>query len=361
MSEINSLELKQIATKNVTDILNICIKHNTQNIPHLENGQAGLSKALVIFDTDYELTNILTSAYREALPEANFLEFKTRLESEEEKENQKRNIIETFDKLSEGDLVVLVQSTNFLLNDFRIRLHLFNQGLKVVEHMHLARNSENQWGTYVNALAYDTNWYPAIAPKLKSKLDSSTILELVSSDAKLTVNGELEPAKLNIGDYSGMASVGGTFPIGEVFTESKVFENLNGEVYIYAYAGEDFNINMHEPFKIKIENGQVTSWADNTPQSFINIINLVKEYERPLIREIGFGLNRAISKDKPLNDITAFERILGMHLSLGEKHSVYKKEGLATKKTKFHIDLFPVVDYATVNGEKIFENGKYFL
>ena len=213
----------------------------------------------------------------------------------------------------------------------------------------------------MDSLAYDTSWYPIIAPKLRDKLANSQKLELVASDAKLTILGDLEPAKLNIGDYSGMTNIGGTFPIGEVFTEAKNFESMNGEVYIYAFADSDFNISMHEPFKIKIENGLVTGYGENTPDSFVKIYNLVKDYERPLIREIGFGLNRAITKEKYLNDITAFERILGMHLSLGEKHSVYKKEGMATKKTKFHVDLFPAIDTALVNGEKIFEWGEYFV
>ena len=87
----------------------------------------------------------------------------------------------------------------------------------------------------------------------------------------------------------------------------------------------------------------------------------MKENERPIIREIGFGLNRAITKERYLEDITAFERILGMHLSLGEKHSVYKKEGIITHKARFHVDLFPVVDHVYVDNSLIFENGKYLV
>jgi hypothetical protein len=86
-----------------------------------------------------------------------------------------------------------------------------------------------------------------------------------------------------------------------------------------------------------------------------------------MIREVGFGLNKAITKERYLGDITAFERIYGMHLSMGEKHSVYKKEGLISKKTKYHVDLFPVVDKVTfINKESkseeiIFQDGKYVL
>jgi hypothetical protein len=50
-----------------------------------------------------------------------------------------------------------------------------------------------------------------------------------------------------------------------------------------------------------------------------------------------------------------------MHLSMGEKHSVYKKAGITTHKTKFHVDLFPIVDRALLDGKLIFEGGKYLL
>ena len=85
-----------------------------------------------------------------------------------------------------------------------------------------------------------------------------------------------------------------------------------------------------------------------------DIIKLVSSLERPLIREIGFGLNRAITKERYLGDITAFERILGMHMSLGEKHSVYKKPGIRTNKSKFHVDLFLEIDKVKADGLVIF-------
>ena len=128
---------------------------------------------------------------------------------------------------------------------------------------------------------------------------------------------------------------------------------------IYAFADKDFLIHMYEPFRVDIKEGLIVGWAENTPQDFVDIVNLVKSYERPLIREVGFGLNPAITRDHYLGDITAFERILGMHFSLGEKHSVYKKEGITTNKTKFHVDLFPVVDKVLADNTLIFENGAY--
>lgn len=333
--------LLEKAIVNVNDILNICINHDQSR------------RSLVVYDNDFGLTQLLTSAYKSVLTDnADFVDFNSKTREE---------IIDLFNSLQKDDLVVLIQSTNFLLNEFRIRLHLFNLGLRVVEHMHLARNDESVWDVYVNSLEYDKNWLPVIAPKLKSVLDQSKKLRIISGDAQLEVNGKLEDAKLNIGDYTGMINIGGTFPIGEVFTEAEDFSAMNGSFYVYAYADKNFNVQMHEPFMVTINNGLIISCADNTPADFLDMIELVKSYERPLIRELGFGLNKAITKERFLSDITAFERILGLHFSLGEKHSVYKKDGITTNKTKFHIDIFPVVDEVYADDILIFKEGKYLL
>ena len=326
------------ATKNIGDIITLSIEHTDDH------------RALVVYDTKYELTNILTEAYRSLLPHAQFVDFDS---------VSKEEIIALFDGMHPGDLVVLIQTSNFLLDAFRIRLHLFKHKLKVIEHMHLYRNTKDTWDVYLNALEYDTNWYRDIGPRLKNILGKIDKLRIISEKNELVTTGGVEDPKLNIGDYNGMENIGGTFPIGEVFTEAKNFTQMNGSVLIYAFAGSDFNVNMHEPFRIDIENGRVVSWANNTPQAFIDIVTLIKQSERPIIREIGFGLNRAITREKYLNDITAFERILGMHLSLGEKHSVYKKDTIITHKARFHVDLFPLVDSVYADDHLIFKDGKY--
>ncbi|MCA9391325.1 MAG: hypothetical protein KC582_03655 [Candidatus Magasanikbacteria bacterium] len=333
-------ELVQIATKNIKDILT----HAIQKQP--------TEKALVVYDTNYGLTEILLAAYREALPKARFVDFEA---------VSKEEVIEAFDSMQPSDLVVLLQSSNFLLDAFRIRLHLFQKGLKVIEHMHLYRNTEDVWDVYVNALEYDMSWYRDIGPKLKAKLEQTQELRIQSGDVEMVVTDGVESPKLNIGDYTGMENIGGTFPIGEVFTEAKDFSKMNGSFMVYAYAGEQFSVDMHTPFRVDVKDGLIVGWQADAPESFAKIVNTIKEYERPLIREIGFGLNRAITRERYLQDITAFERILGMHFSLGEKHSVYKKEGITTHKTKFHVDLFPLVDRVFADGELIFSEGKYLV
>lgn len=330
--------LVDLAEKHLRDIITLAIEHKETE------------QVLVVYDKQYGLTEILVEAYRRVLPGANFVDFDA---------TAKEDIIALFDQMQPRDLVILVQSSNFLLDAFRIRLHLFQKKLKVIEHVHLHRNTEPVWDVYINALAYDPAWYRVIGPKLQNKLAACKELRIEGNGAVLTVTGGLESPKPNLGDYTGMENIGGTFPIGEVFTESLDFTQMNGSLFIYAYAGGDFKTTMHTPFRVEVKNGIVESWQSDAPQSFADIIGMIKGYERPLVREIGFGLNRAITRERYLEDITAFERILGLHLSLGEKHSVYKKEGITTHKTKFHVDVFPVIDRILADDEVIFENGMY--
>ncbi len=333
-------ELIVVATQNVRDMVTIALEHKQPE------------KALVIYDTHNILTEIITQAYRNVLPDAQFVDFDTL---------DKDSIIALCDTLKPKDLVVLIQSTDFRLNQFRIRIHLFQKKLKVIDHLHLYRNTEDSWETYINALAYDPLWYRGVGQKLKNILNSSESLTIQAFDATLTITGGVEDPKLNIGDYTGMENIGGTFPIGEVFTEAKDFSHMNGSIYVYAFAGADYNTVMHKPFRVDIQKGIVVDWNDNAPQEFIDIVALVQTNERALIREIGFGLNRAITKEHYLKDITAFERILGLHMSLGEKHTVYKKAGITPDKTRFHVDLFLVVERVTADETIIYANKEFRL
>jgi aminopeptidase len=331
-------KLIETAIKNIKNIIEFSIKHTSDQ------------KALVIYDTQNGLTKILLEAYRNVLPNASFLDFNTL---------EKSDVLDEFNLLKSGDLVVLLQSSNFRLDNFRIRLHLFNLKLKVIEHMHLYRNDESVWDVYVNSLEYDQGWYNQMGHKLHNVLSKTQLFKIVSGDKLLEVGDGLEVPKLNIGDYSGMDNIGGTYPIGEVFTEAKDFDKMNGSVMVYAFANQDFTISFHDAFEVKIRNGLVVGYGKNTPEQFKEVIRTVESFERPLIREIGFGLNRAITKNRYLGDITAFERILGMHISLGEKHSVYKKPDIRTNKSKFHIDLFLEISKVSCDEEVIFENGSY--
>lgn len=333
-------KLVALATQNIGNMVTLALMHDDSH------------KALVIYDTENELTEILTEAYRRVLPNANFLDFASL---------SKEQIIAEFDALAAKDLVVLIQTSDFRLNEFRIRIHLFQKKLKVIDHQHLYRNDPDSWQTYINALAYDPSWYRTIGPKLKETLQDAKSLRFDSADHSLVISSGFEIPKLNIGDYEGMENVGGTFPIGEVFTEGKDLTQMNGSMFVYAFAGTDFHINMHEPFRVDIENGLVVHWGANAPTSFGDVVHQVQTNERAIIREIGFGLNRAITREHYVKDITAFERILGIHFSLGEKHTVYKKAGIVADKTRYHVDLFPVIDKVFADEMLIFEDSHYLL
>lgn len=335
-------ELVKQAAINIEDMLKYSLKLEPTN------------KVLVIYDTNYELTNILTEGYRIALDKFEsdtiFYDFDVIVKDGKDK------IIALFDELKPGDLVVQIQSGSFRLDDFRIRIYLFSKKLKVIEHLHLTRDDHEVFDVYIDSLKYDESerlWYKNMKNKLVDGLPSASSLEFKAFDATLRV-GAVEVPKINVGDYTDMDNVGGTFPIGEVFTEARNLETMNGSIYIYGFANREFNLSYYEPFRIDIKNGLIVGYGENTPQEFVEILQLVKNSERPLIREIGFGLNRAMTRERPLGDITAYERILGIHMSLGEKHTVYKKEGIIVHKTRFHVDLFLCIDEVNmISGEKV--------
>lgn len=332
-------ELLQTATQNIADILKLSLKHDQT-----------AHKSLIMYDTQNGLTNIITQAYLDLLPQATKLDFDTLTREE---------AIASFDSLQSGDLVVLIQTSNFRLNDFRIRLYLFERGIHVIEHAHLYRNDESVWDVYIDSLAYDPQWYFNTGHRIKSILESSANTIISRNENHLTISSTLEVPKLNIGDYTGMSNVGGSYPIGEVFTEAKHLESVNGTLEIYAFADASFELNMYEPFQIVVEKGLITGWSDNTPTKFSDLINHIRTIERPILREIGFGLNRAISRERPLGDITAFERNLGLHISIGEKHSVYAKEGISKSKSRFHVDLYLNVDNVRCDNQTLFSQGNY--
>ena len=55
--------------------------------------------------------------------------------------------------------MILIQSTNFRLSDFRIRLELVHRGVAVAEFNHLAYMRENEFHTFERSLEYHTPEY----------------------------------------------------------------------------------------------------------------------------------------------------------------------------------------------------------
>lgn len=289
-------------------------------------------EVLVIYDEQIELCRSLLAAYRSVVPYATFLSF-----DEEGPEIVKRAI----DRHSAGALVVLIQTSSFRLDAFRIRLELFRRGLRTIEHPHLGRlESAEEIEHFIDSLAYDPEYYRGRGIALSRLIKNTKQIRVVSHDGSTALyEGPFEEPKRNTGDYREMQNVGGTFPIGEVFTELVDLSGLNGTFSIFGYGGMDFRTRIVTPFTISIEQGLVVD-SKGAPEEFEQIVQMVKENESTQLREIGFGLNRAFSKDRVVSDITTFERQLGLHVSLGEKHTIYPKEGMKAKHTKYHIDLF---------------------
>ncbi len=331
---MNTLSL--LASKNLGDILRdaICLQSS--------------EKSLVIYDTEAPLTQIILDGYRGALVEAEFLDFASVTPEQ---------IMQRISLCNPGDLVVVLQSTNFRLNEFRLRIELFQRGLKTIEHVHLKRIPEDQFERYINALAYDVSMYRPLGNGLKNILEKAEEVVVTCSGTKLVYQGGMETAKLNVGDYSNMKNVGGTYPIGEVFTEAKDLGLVNGEALIFGYAGEDHLVRIVEPFKVIIEKGKLI--APDAPEEFQKILDLIREDEEVHVREFGLGLNPAMGKYEVVADITAFERQRGLHISLGAKHAIYAKPGLNRKHGRYHVDVFIDIETISVDGKNIYENGDF--
>lgn len=334
--------LIQQATQHVGDILRHCFNHSDQH------------QALVVSDHRTDLAKILDRAYVANLPKAKHILFD---------EVKPEEILQEFEKLQANDLVVLVQSTSFRLNEFRIRVELFKKNIKVIEHPHLFRMSnDHQVKTYVESLAYDPSYYRGVGLKLKEKIDRASSATIDSDGEKLIYSSPFESTKLNIGDYTGMNNIGGQFPIGEVFTEPKDLEAVNGRVRIFVFGDTSFCVNKPKnPITLVIQKGRVTSVENSTPE-FDEVIAKIKERDGEVwIRELGFGMNRAFSADNLVDDIGTYERMCGTHMSLGTKHTIYKKPKFKQRDNGFHVDVFPITHKVLLDSETIYQDGQWIV
>jgi len=192
-----STTLVHHASQNLKDTLRDAFLHD-------EN-----TTALVIYDLISPLSRVLTDAYRIALPNGIFINFH---------DTETDDIMSQIEALNSGDFVALVQSTSFRLSAFRIRIELFKKKIKVAEHPHLGRmRRDDEVEHYVNALAYDKQYYHHTGHTLKNMLQTASGAVVHSGDEKLIYRGGFENPKINIGDYREMNNTGGQFPIGEVF------------------------------------------------------------------------------------------------------------------------------------------------
>jgi len=330
------------ATTHIGDVLRLCFQHT--------DAQA----AVVVFDLRTDLSCALTQAYRCCLPEAIFIDFD---------ESTPAQVLASFAHLVAGDLVVLVQSTNFRMDAYRIRVELFKRDLKVIEHPHLGRMPGEQALSYLDALAYDVDYYRGVGRGLKRLIDSAPYGMVDSGEgAQLRYASPFEDAKLNIGDYSDMKNWGGQFPIGEVFTEAKDLLAVNGRVRIFVFGDTTFSVNKPEiPITLVIQQGQVVEVIDSTPE-FDEVLAQIKRDETVVwVRELGFGLNRTFHRERLVSDIGTYERMCGIHLSLGAKHGIYGKPNFKRGDGKYHVDVFAVTESVTLGEQVVFRDGAWVV
>ena len=327
------------ATKNIADILALAIEYFP---PHA---------ALVVFDSQCALAVALTQAYRRCLPDAKFIDFDA---------VTPEAVHAAFKPLAPADLVVLIQSTSFRLEAFRIRVELFKRSLKVIEHVHLSRMPGAQAHDYIESLAYDPAYYRGVGKALKARIDRAHSGTVDSGGERLVFASPFESAKLNVGDYEGMKNIGGQFPIGEVFTEAQDLEAVNGRVRIFVFGDTSFMVNRPEkPITLVIGKGRVTDAVDSTPEFDKVLANIRAEEGEVWLRELGFGMNRAFTRERMVDDIGTYERMCGIHLSLGAKHGIYNKPNFKRKDTKFHVDVFAITESVMLDDDIVYSHGEW--
>ena len=262
-------------------------------------------------------------------------------------------------------IVILVQSTNFRLSTFRIRLELFHLGIHVVEFNHLAYIPESEFTTFTTSLSYQTDEYVRQEWVIRGLIEENN--EKWGNTRIQSVNGEfltfwaLEKIRGNTGDYTGTVNKWGTFPLGEVFTESVELDSLNWKCLIESYPRENFSVDHCTPFELVIQNGRVLP-SDDFPAPFAKLYNWIVQYEWDvLVRELGMGLNTAITTATPLSDINFYERKIGIHLSLGKKHGIYGKKIPKTMIQRFHIDVFIATEWVYIGDQRVYEGGGWII
>lgn len=320
------------------------------------------NKTVIIYDEETKLAKILTSGYEEALKSLSFEFISFNFFSKEHEETK-----EIIDNLNPEDLVILIQSSSFRMSKYRWRNLLFQANLKVIEHPQLEKNLDTEIKTYINSLNYDLDYYKKTSKFLISKLENAKNIKIISSDGSIAeYTGPMDRVFDNMANFEGKENWGTRFPVGEVLTESLDLKDLNGDVLLYCYPDLTHRTQIVEPFKCYIENGILISHKG--PKGFDEVIQMIKEENEEkevFIRELGLGINRSIKKFDRLGDISSYERLVGLHFSLGMKHGIYQKK-LWPKYGKkfyqrFHIDVFVDLKEILIDEEKIYEEGKGWI
>jgi aminopeptidase len=328
-----------VATSHLRDVLGIAMDHSAEQ------------RALVVHDNDSALACILQAAYCAALPHAEIEEFT---------ESDPDRMLAAFNALGPRDLVVLVQSQSFRLPNYRIRVELYKRSVKVIEHTNLAHIQGDEVGYYIDALAYDAQYYRGIGRALCALMNASSSVRIQSGAETLEAVGGLESAKINIGDFSTLANVGSQFPIGEVFSEARDLTRVSGRAQLYAFTNTARRLEIaQQPITITVELGRIVASEPAHPEFEAVLAQIRADEGEVWVREIGFGMNRGFSPTRTVADVGAFERVCGVHLSLGAKHGVYKKAHIKYREARHHVDVFVATGAVWLDEQQVFADGAW--
>lgn len=342
------IEFEQIALEATKNILEKNLQIYHQDIIW--------KKVILIYDTDSLLSRLISNAYiknLEKYPNAEIIEY-----GNSTPEKIKEKIL----SLEEYSTVIMVESTNFRLEEFRIRMSLQHRNIAGIEHNHLIYIKKEETKTYLEAISYQTPYFQIVSDYLKKKIENGNTMKIISSYGSiLTLEWWFEEMKQNTGNFA-LNNRYGTLPMGENFSEVKNFSKVNGELYIKAYPGEDLQIIIcKEPFKIEIKESILLCQREKIPETFLKIIDKITTAEwEVMMRELWFWLNKAISFKNTLSDVNAFERLSGFHLSLGKKHNIYRKKLHKDIIQRYHIDIFPDIEEILIDNEIIFDKKIHF-
>eukprot|EP00759_Apiculatamorpha_spiralis_P038677 PhF_6_TR37777/c0_g1_i1/m.56239 len=327
-------------------LTSVALTHTRNVLHNVLQWKPATSKLFVLCDNQSQLTQLLATSYaaQDSCGKATVIDVPQVLASP----SGKSALFEALDTSKPGDAVAVVQSSGFqyLLGEYRLRLKLFEKNLKVVEHAHLASVQPSEYETYINALGFHhSNHTNEIDTLTRLFSDAALVRVKTVGGGVLEYSGAMEKCLLNTGDYTTNKNVGGSFPIGEIISESIDLETVNGTAMVWAFPGPTKVIEVPpKPFRVTVEKGVVVDDdQQQQPQSFRNILKLVRDAEggKAWIREFGIGLNSAIGKgNRLLSEPTAFERQRGLHISMGKKHNLFRKRNMTRKEGKYHIDLY---------------------
>lgn len=326
-------------------------------------------KVVLVYDKDSKLSVLIWEAYAQNLSENSPLIQRRGVGGEGveiiifSESTNKKQLQDFLMSLEENSTVILVQSTNFRLDNFRIRLNLKNIWVWCLEHNHLWYMKDNQIENYIDAIEYNTPYYEWLSDFLKEKIGSADSMEMKTKDWNtLKATGWFDDLKRNTWDYTDKYRWG-TFPIWENFTEVMDFDKLEWSFSVYAYPDMSFQVQFCDPFVVKIEKSMLSCDDPKCPEWFRNLLNQIESWEdwEVMVRELGFWMNLWISKAKKLSDVNAFERVSGFHISLWKKHQIFRKKIHRKVTQRFHIDIFPDVQSISFDWEKVYENWKYLF